>query len=470
MKLAAKWLSMSLTLALASPVLAQDPPTPEPPAPPPEDAPPVEGGDAPKADGPKADTAAAAPTATQANDGDASQADAAAAVPTQVEVSADTELASNGQPDASDEDVSDEPVDVREALQLHVGDMRIAPVMLVSAYGTPYAGTDSLFQSGDIAEQGGFRLRHARFGLDTAYKDQAQLRVSTELAHHEGGEARIHDAYLGYTPFEWAQLFAGAQRVPISRFQHIRSGRGALMERPLATRSMAPGQQVGLTGSGSLWEGALSWSLGVFNGLRRGNLFYEGWDANYAPFGNRFDGLAYAVRIGSEPLERLPNTAADEGKGDLRLGVGANYMYSDGGARDVHLGGGDVHLMWAGLHVIGEAIWMRSLPESEPTQAGAAPFEVTSVGMVGEAGYMILERMLGVTGRFEWIDANTQSDDETDNWLVTGGAHLHVVDQLLKVQAEYTHREERFGLSLDNDSVTISLQGQLDPARPRGEK
>ena len=145
-------------------------------------------------------------------------------------------------------------------------------------------------------------------------------------------------------------------------------------------------------------------------------------------------------------------------------------MFSDGGARNVHLGGGDLHLMWRGLHFIGEAIWMRTVPEQTPTQAGTLPFEVTSYGAASEAGYMILPRMLGVSARFEWIDPNTQSEDESDNWLITGGAQFQFVDQLLKAQAEYTHREERFGLSLKNDSVTLSLQGQLDPARSRGKE
>ena len=115
-----------------------------------------------------------------------------------------------------------------------------------------------------------------------------------------------------------------------------------------------------------------------------------------------------------------------------------------------------------------ELLWSRTIPESDPTQTGALPFELTSFSFVGEAGYMILARMLGATARFEWIDPNTAVEDEGDNWMVTAGAHFQFIDQLLKLQAEYTHRHERFGGGLGNDTVTISLQGMLDPARPRG--
>jgi hypothetical protein len=369
-------------------------------------------------------------------------------------------------PDVSDDSAkTDLPVDVREITTLSMGPLRLAPVLLIQAHATPYVGDDAFFQAGDIAERGGFRLRHARLGLDARYETDAQLRVTGELVGEDDGTSRIHDAYVGWTTFEFAQLFAGAQVVPVSRFALLRSGRIALIDRPLAVRAMIPAHQVGATARGELWDAALSYQVGVFNGLERSNFFYEGYTRNYAPFGNRFGGLGYAARLASEPLGKLAGTAADELKGDPRFGVGASYFFSDGGARDIHTAGGDFHLQALGIHVIAEVLWARTVPDSEPDVTGALPFEITSFAAVAEAGYMILPRMLGITGRFEWIDPNTANEDESDNWLITTGAHFSFVDQLLKLQAEYTHREERFGLSLDNDAVTLSLQGQLDPAR-----
>lgn len=361
------------------------------------------------------------------------------------------------------------PFDLRRAAVLSMGPVRVAPILLLQAHATPYAGNDAFFQSGDIAERGGFRLRHARFGLDTRYESDAILRVSTELGGSNDGRVRINDAFVGWTTYSFFQVLAGAQFVPISRFANLRSGRLALIDRPFSTRAMSPGRQVGVVGRGWLWDRALGYQVGVFNGLQRANAFYEGYEQNYAPFGNRFDGLAYVARITSEPLGPLTGTAADETKSpEVRLGVGANYMFSDGGARDIHTAGGDAHLQVYGFHLLAEALWARVIPESDPTQTGALPFELTSFSFVGEAGYMILEEMLGATARFEWVDPNTAVEDEGDNWMFTGGAHFQFIDQVLKLQAEYTHREERFGPSLANDTVTISFQGMLDPALPRG--
>lgn len=361
------------------------------------------------------------------------------------------------------------PFDLRRAAVLALGPVRVAPILLLQAHAAPYAGDDAFFQSGDIAERGGFRLRHARFGLDTRYASDAILRVSTELAGSNDGRVRINDAFVGWTTYSFFQVLAGAQFVPISRFANLRSGRLALIDRPFSTRAMSPGRQVGVVGRGWLWDRAFGYQVGVFNGMQRANAFYEGYTQNYAPFGNRFDGLAYVARITSEPLGPLAGTAADETKDpDVRLGVGANYMFSDGGARDIHTAGGDAHLQVYGFHLLAEALWARIVPESDPTQTGALPFELTSFSFVGEAGYMILEEMLGATARFEWVDPNTAVEDEGDNWMFTGGAHFQFIDQILKLQAEYTHREERFGPSLANDTVTISFQGMLDPALPRG--
>jgi hypothetical protein len=364
----------------------------------------------------------------------------------------------------------DTGVDVRTLLRWTAGPLFASPILLFMGYATPYVGDDAFFDSGDIAEQGGFRLRGARFGLHAGHTDLAEVRVSTDIRANEDAPLRINDAYVGFMPWSWARLHVGAQTVPFARTQLIRSGRGAFMERPLASRSTAPLKQLGMVGSGSFFKGALGYSLGLFNGFQRTNQFYQGYTQNPSPLGNRFDGLAYVARITSEPLGRLPGTAADEEKGPLRFGVGANYFYSDGGARDVHSAGGDAHVMWRGLHVLAEAIWALTIPETDPSVAGAIPLEVTTFTFSGEAGYMLLPRRLGVAGRFEWIEPNDKQDDESDNWLVSGAATVHLVDQLLKAQVEYTHRHEVNGLQLENDAVTFNLQGQLDPARPRGDE
>lgn len=358
--------------------------------------------------------------------------------------------------------------DWKGKLVLEVGPVYVAPVVLLSTYLTPYVGSDAFYQAGDIAERPGFRLRHARFGLDAGYTDQARLRVSTELAGvAAGSSARIHDAWAAYTPFPFFGIHAGAHTVPFSRNRLLPSGHGALIERPLTSRAMAPGNQVGATLQGDVAQGAFGYAAGVFNGLQRDGQFYEGYAENYAPFGNRFDGVVAAMRVTTSPLGHLANTAADERHGPFRFGVGANYLFSDGGARDLHGAGGDAHLQVSGFHLLAEGLWLLSLPEDEPTQPTTAVEKVTSYGVSAEAGYVIVPRMFGLAARFEWIDPDLNSDDESDNWLLGGGAFLSFLDDLFKLAADYTHRHERFGLALKNDAVTISLQAELDPAETR---
>jgi hypothetical protein len=351
----------------------------------------------------------------------------------------------------------------RERLKLVVGPIYVAPVLLVATQLAPYTGEDSLVQAGDIAERPGFRLRHARFGVDAGYTDQARARVSIDVGiDDDEATVGVHDAWAAYTPLDLVGIYAGAHSVPFSRFALIASGRGALIERPLAVRALAPMHQVGGTVQGRVSDGLFTYGAGVFNALARTPQFYEGYVQNYAVSGNRFEGLAFVGRVGTEPLGSLPNTAADEEKGPPLVGVGGNYLFSHGGTRDLHTAGGDVHVMALGFHGIVEGLWSLSVPESAPTQPTEEIGEVHSYAVVAEAGYMILAEMLGLTVRFEWIDPDIDSEDESDNWLLTGGAHFSFVERIFKLQAEYTHREELFGVALANDSVALQLQLQLD--------
>src|SRR6185436_7151553 len=134
---------------------------------------------------------------------------------------------------------------------------------------SPYVGSDSSFQTGDIAEKGGFRLRRARLGFGGDLAARARFALSAELGGGDEGTARIHDAWVGYTQFEFAQLFAGAHDVPYSRSAMVGAGDTALIERPLAVRAMAPFHQVGAHLEGHFAKGAFSYYAGAYNALPR---------------------------------------------------------------------------------------------------------------------------------------------------------------------------------------------------------
>ncbi|MEJ7728407.1 MAG: hypothetical protein WKG00_04250, partial [Polyangiaceae bacterium] len=107
----------------------------------------------------------------------------------------------------------------------------------------------------------------------------------------------------------------------------------------------------------------------------------------------------------------------------------------------------------------------RRRPESRPTEPTAL---VGEAGVVGEAGFMVVRRRLGISAR---VDPNQDTDDEGDNFVFTGGVSFRPLgNENIKVGAEYTHREELFGLALDNDALTLGLQLAQDERSPRARR
>ncbi|MGK3968166.1 porin [Sorangium sp. So ce118] len=345
--------------------------------------------------------------------------------------------------------------------QLSIGRLLLAPLVLVQAQAALFAGEDALVQAGDVAEGQGFRMRRARLGFAGTLAGYVPFALSGELAAGADATARISEAWIGYAHFPFANLYFGAHDVPFSRSAMTGAGEGALIERPLAVRAMAPFRQVGLHVEGHFRDRAFSYFAGMFNGFQRSDQFFAGYVENAASFGNRFDDIAYVARLATEPLGPLPRSIQDLAVSRPRLGAGASYFFSNGGARDVHGVGADVLFHAAGAHALAELLWSQSRPERAPTQPLGQLAPVTSLGLVGEVGYFVRRIKLGVSARFEWLDPNLDVSDETDSWALTAGASYHFIDNVLKAQADFTHRQEVHGLALDNDAVALQLQLNL---------
>ncbi len=358
-------------------------------------------------------------------------------------------------------DTADTGPDFHDLLRLDAGPLTLAPVVLMQAQAIPYVGSDSFLQAGDPSERPGFRLRRARLGFEGRLYDRVPFKIAAEFSSDEKGTARLHDAWFGYDRWKPLQVFAGARDVPFSRSALVDAGNGALIERPLAVRAMAPFHQLGISVEGQFFRGALAYAAGVYNGLERSDRFFEGYGENAALLGNRFDGLTYAARLSSEPLGSLGPTIEDLRHGPFRLGLGASFFFSNGGTRDILGVGGDFLLHVKGFHLLGEFLSNHSAPHVIPTQPTAQISTVQSLAMIGELGYVLVKNRLGVSGRFEWLNPNTSLEDEADSWLAGGGLSYHVLHDFLKAQLDYTHRQEIHGKSLKNDSVVFQLQLNL---------
>lgn len=349
----------------------------------------------------------------------------------------------------------------RELLHLDVGPLTIGPTLLIQTQAIPYVGKEAFLPSGDPSERGGFRLRRARFGFEGKLYDRVPFKVNAEFGTDPKGNARLHDAWFGYDKWKSFQFYAGSRNVPFTRSSILDSGSGAMVDRSFAVRAMVPFNQVGMSAEGHLWKGALSYALGVYNGLERSDRFFEGYTENAALLGNRFDGLTYAARLESEPLGPIGSTVEDLQKGPFRVAMGASFFFSNGGTRNLLGAGGDVLLHSHGFHLLGEFISNHSSPHDTPTQPTSQISTVQSLAVVGEVGYVLVKRRLGVNARFEWIDPNTSVDDEADSWIAGGGLSYHVLHDFLKAQLEFTHRQEIHGSSLENDSLVLQIQLNL---------
>ncbi len=348
----------------------------------------------------------------------------------------------------------------RPLVARHAG-FSLWPIALIQVQATPYVGENTSFLNGDIAEHPGFRMRRARLGVGAAWESILKAEIQAELLTNAQVTILLNQAWVGFTPKSYFGAYMGFLDVPFSRSSLTPAADTALIDRPLAARALAPQQQLGLYVQGALLDSKLQYTLGVYNGFQRFDQFYSGYRQPLAGFGNRFDNLAYAARVATSLLTPGHEIPMPGDKKD-RLNAGASYFYSDGGARDIHAVDGDILFQKAGFRALAEGIFSMTTPESVPTQPTTQTENIESYAAILEVGYTF-RRTLGAHVRFEWIDANTAVQDEADNWLLTGGLSFTppVVGKYLKAQLEYTHREEVFGLSLENDSLTFQTQFAL---------
>lgn len=338
------------------------------------------------------------------------------------------------------------------------GFAQLSLIGLLQTQFVPWQGDDALIVSGDPADAPGARVRRARFGV----KGWAWGEVDWELSLDATSEGMdLLDAWVGYRGLTGIGFVIGARKVPYSRFAMMGAGDGALADRPLGVRAMAPFRQVGLTIEGDVGNGIVRWALGAYNGFSRSQSFNQGYRETTALEGNRFTRLAYVARAELAPLGPLGDGMPDFSRKGLRLGVGGGFYYDDG--KTVETLGWEVDLLLkvCGFHFAAELLNDSAEPADQPSTDPVVPGSVSRMALVAEAGYLLIGEQLGLTARFELLDDNTDLDNNGDQIVVTGGVQYYLHRQHLKAQLEFSHREELHGLSLDNDSLMLQVQFEL---------
>ncbi|TNF33814.1 MAG: hypothetical protein EP329_07915 [Deltaproteobacteria bacterium] len=322
----------------------------------------------------------------------------------------------------------------------------------------PYVGDDAFLLNGDPAESPGFRLRRARVGFAGSAWGDTDYELSLQ-ATPDGID--LLDAWVAWRGLTSLTVYGGARKVPFSRFALNSAMASALIDRPLGVRAMAPFRQVGLTLEGDVGDGILQWAAGVYNGFVRSTTFYQGYGTVTALQGNRFTNLAYVARVDLSPFGPIGQGLADLDQGDFRGALGGAVYYDDGKTVQTFGWEVDVLLKVSGLHFAAELIMDSSEPATQPTTGDIIPTTIGRMSAVAELGYVLLPEQLGVTLRGELIDSDTDVDNAGDEIAVTGGVQYYFHRQHAKAALEFTHREERHGVALDNDSLLLQLQFAL---------
>jgi|GEM_PF-1877832 len=352
------------------------------------------------------------------------------------------------------------------ALTMAVGPVQVSLTGLVQVQLAMFTGSDSLLVNGSPAERVGVRMRQGRMGMTARFWDMLEVELGFQAA---ADTAQLLDANISLSFLPELALGAGLKKIPFSRFALISPGFQAMSDRPLGTQAMAPFQQLGLTLSGDIEKGMFMYTVGAYNGFERNVNFHQGYLLPATTLGNRFNNMALAGRISTEPLGYLGPNLADLRSGQDRekplLGVGASFYYNNGATTEGFGVEGDVMLKVYGLHLLAEVIWDTSSPLVKPTTSSTIPAELDRFSFAAELGYTYaFDRdpfHLGVLFRAELLDDQMDLDDNGDSLVITGGLSFHWRRHNLKFNLEYMHRNELQGQSLDNDVILLQLSSQL---------
>jgi len=330
----------------------------------------------------------------------------------------------------------------------------------IQAHAAMWTGDDALLSNGDLLERPGFRLRRSRIYVGGQFIEGVSFAVAAELFDQEKSDGPLLDAYIDYTPLPEIGATIGVTHFPFAKGELLSSGVLAHLDRPRVSEALAPGRQMGLVLHSQLWDERITLYAGVFNGLQRSEFLHQGYEGVGISLGNRFEGAAYVVRADFEPFGPLGDDVADVTHSpDFLLGLGGAFFYNDGSTVQTMGWAASLQAKWMGLHLLAEYIGDSAEPTAEPASTdGTLRAQTDRMGVYGELGYVILPELLGLSLRCEWLDGNTEFDDEQDEVILTATATVYIVRNMLKAQIEYTHREELHGQSVDNDAVLAGVQ------------
>ncbi len=321
-----------------------------------------------------------------------------------------------------------------------------------------WLGDDSRMSEGDKMDQPGFRLRRARLGVEGQIIQPITYKIEMDLFDKSLSGGPLYQAWVDFTPIQYIGLKVGFMEYPLVRGMDAGSFGLAHLDRAVGTYAMSPTNSLGAVLHSEPWKDHLVLSFGVFNGLERADSFFAGYQPVGISEGNRFEKLSYVGRVDLIPMDKLGEGEADVKQvKSCRLGLGGGVMYSDGTSVGTLGAAAWLHLKAWGFHLNSDFIWDRSKPKSDAGQT-QIPATTTRMAVQGSVGYVFLKDLLGLAARVEYVNSDTELQNEGDQVIAAATLSYYAIGNWVKVQVEYQHRQELHGLTLHNDHVMAGVQ------------
>jgi len=306
-----------------------------------------------------------------------------------------------------------------------------------------FVGDEAMQAQHDPADTEGFRIRRARFGFGGSLHNHWKYYLAVDMRDAVVGGNEVLDAKIAWTRFAFAQVSLGVDKVPFSFFNLQSSSRLELIERPITVQMITPDRRVGATVLGEFYN--LQYAVGLYNG------------SDGVIQGNTMAGIAAAAQVQyhifGKPEEFVP--------GPFRLSLGGGFMYNDGAAVDAVRASGHLDMRIFRIRLQGEFLWESTTtdqdPAVQPTQAG----DVKRWGAVGELTVFLWQEYIQMAIRYEYLNDNNVYSTMGSQQIFSGGLNGYLFKHKLKLQLNYTHRQEIDGISIDNDIAFAMIQAMF---------
>lgn len=179
-----------------------------------------------------------------------------------------------------------------------------------------YIQTDGRFFIDDQEQPGtnSFRIRRARPILEGTVFRRFDFRLMTDFGE---GQTVLQDAYLDFRYWPQVRLRAGKFKSPVG-LERLQSATDLLFVERAFPTSLIPNRDVGVQLHGDVWDGAVTYAVGIFNGVP---------DGGSSDFDN-YDEKDYEARLFAHPFKHT-EVAWLQGLG---LGVAGTWGNQEGSA------------------------------------------------------------------------------------------------------------------------------------------